>query len=67
MALEVPARKIREMREERDMTQRDLGNAISVSDKTISKWETGRGMPDIVMLRRICKVFGCTIDELVNG
>lgn len=66
MALEVLSRKIRTMRIERKMTQKDLGDALTVSDKTISKWETGRGMPDVIMLRRLSNVFGCSVDDLVN-
>ena len=41
---------IRRLREERKMTQQQLADLINVSDKTISKWETGRGYPDISLI-----------------
>lgn len=41
---------IRGLREKRRLTQRDLAQRLNVSDKTISKWETGRGLPDITLL-----------------
>ena len=41
---------IRSLREKRRLTQRDLAQRLNVSDKTISKWETGRGLPDITLL-----------------
>ena len=43
-------RFIRELRTELNMTQQELADKIEVSDKTISKWENGRGMPDISLL-----------------
>jgi len=66
MELESLSKSIRTRREERKMTQKELADLLSVSDKTISKWETGRGLPDVVALKRLAKIFGCTMDDMVN-
>lgn len=58
---------IRELREKRQMTQSDLAGVLKVSDKAISKWETGRGYPDITLLEPIADVFGISIMELLSG
>ena len=58
---------IRELREKKGMTQTELAKALTVSDKTISKWETGRGYPDITLLEPIAEVFGISVMELLSG
>ena len=58
---------IRELREKNQMTQAELAEKLCVSDKTISKWETGKGYPDISLLEPIAKVFGVSITELLSG
>ena len=58
---------IRRLREERCITQAELAEMISVSSKTVSKWETGKGYPDISLLEPIAKVFGVSIMELMTG
>ena len=58
---------IRELREKRQLTQADLAGALMVSDKTVSKWETGRGYPDITLLEPIAEVFGISVMELLSG
>lgn len=47
---------IKELREKQQLTQLELANIIGVSDKTISKWETGKGLPDISLIVINCKV-----------
>ena len=47
---------IRELREDKKMTQADLAKRLNVSDKTISKWETGGGYPDITQIEPLIKV-----------
>ncbi|MBQ4444536.1 MAG: helix-turn-helix transcriptional regulator [Clostridia bacterium] len=61
------ATRICALRKQSGMTQKQLAERLSVTDKTVSKWETGYTTPDIEMLDRLCKVFGCTLDELVHG
>lgn len=58
---------IRELREKNHLTQSELAEKLSVSDKTISKWETAKGHPDISLLEPITKVFGISITELISG
>lgn len=58
---------IRELREKNELTQSELAEKLGVSDKTISKWETGKGYPDISLLEPIAKVFGVSITELLSG
>lgn len=56
--------KIADLRRENKMTQRDLAEIINVSDKVISKWETGRTLPDVEAMLRLSKTFNVTIAEL---
>ncbi len=58
---------IKELREGKAMTQAELAEKLLVSDKTISKWETGKGYPDISMLEPLANVLGITIAELLSG
>ena len=58
---------IRNLRESRNMTQAELGERIGVSSKTISKWETGKGLPDISLLSPLAQALGISLIELVNG
>lgn len=58
---------IRRLREQRKMTQLELAAKLSVSDKTISKWETGRGYPDISMLTPLADALGISVIELLSG
>lgn len=58
---------IKELREKNHMTQAELAEKLSVSDKSVSKWETGKGYPDITLLEPIAKVFGVSISELFSG
>lgn len=58
---------IKELREKGQFTQAELAEKLNVSDKTISKWETGKGYPDISLLEPIAQVFGVSIAELLSG
>lgn len=58
---------IRELREKRKLTQLQLSALLGVSDKTVSKWETGRGYPDITLLEPIAQAFGVSVTELLSG
>ena len=58
---------VRQLRESRGMTQSELGGKIGVSSKTISKWETGKGLPDISLLQPLAQALGISLIELVNG
>lgn len=58
---------IRQLREARGMTQAELADRIAVSSKTVSKWETGRGLPDISLLHPLARALGVSVIELMNG
>ena len=58
---------IKELREKYHMTQAELADKLNVSDKTVSKWETAKGYPDISLLEPIAKVFGVSVTELLSG
>lgn len=55
------------LRKEKGLTQRELSSILEVSPKTISKWETGCGLPDISFLKKISETLGITIEELLDG
>ena len=58
---------IRQLREDRKMTQADLADRIGVSSKTVSKWETAKGLPDISLLQPLARALGVSVIELMNG
>ena len=58
---------IKELRKEKNLTQKELGSLIDVDDKTISKWERGVYLPDITILISLSKALGVTVDELLEG
>ena len=58
---------IKEIREKQNITQKELADTINVSDKTVSKWETGKGLPDIVIIEDLAKALGTSIAELLTG
>lgn len=58
---------IKELREKNNLTQSELAVKLNVSDKTVSKWETAKGYPDISLLEPIANVFGISITELLSG
>lgn len=58
---------IKELREGKKLTQKQLGEIISVSDKTVSKWETEKGLPDITLLEPLASALGVSVAELISG
>ena len=58
---------IAKLRKQKNMTQKELADKINVTDKAVSKWERGKGIPDIVNLEELANVFGITIVELINS
>jgi len=59
--------KLQELRKQKGLTQEELAQFLFVSRTAISKWESGRGYPNIDSLRAIAKFFSVTIDELLSG
>lgn len=58
---------IRNLREDRRLTQAELAEKLDVSSKTVSKWETGKGLPDISLLQPLAKALGISLIELMSG
>ena len=58
---------IRKLREEKKMTQEELAERLHVSGKAVSKWETGRGFPDVSLLEPLAKALGISVIELLSG
>ena len=58
---------ILKLRREKNMTQQELADKIGVTDRAISKWENGRGLPDLSLMIPLCKELGITINELISG
>lgn len=58
---------IKKLREKKHLTQLQLAEKLMVSDKTVSKWETGRGLPDISILPQLAAALSVTVPELLTG
>ena len=58
---------IRTLREKNKMTQLQLAEKLGVTDKTVSKWENARGLPDITLLGPIAEAFSISVTELISG
>ena len=58
---------IKALREKKRLTQQQLAEKLSVSDKAVSKWETGKGFPDISLLEPLASVLQISLPELLSG
>jgi len=67
MNADIIGNKIAELRKKRNITQQQLADEISVTDKAISKWETGGGLPDISNLIPLASALGSSVDEIISG
>lgn len=67
MDLEKIAVLIKNKRKEKGLTQEELAKKLNVTEKAISRWETGRGMPDISLLLPLANVLGVTVSEILSG
>jgi transcriptional regulator with XRE-family HTH domain len=63
----VTGNTIRRLRETNGITQKELAEIISVSDKTVSKWETNKGLPDIGIIEELAKALRVSLSELLTG
>jgi len=59
--------KLQQLRKQKNMTQEELAGELFVSRTAISKWESGKGYPNIESLKSISKVFGISIDDLLSN
>ena len=58
---------IAERRRAKQLTQRELAQKLLVSDKTVSKWETGKGLPEVSLMMPLCEILGINVNELLSG
>ncbi|MGN0404910.1 MAG: helix-turn-helix domain-containing protein [Bariatricus sp.] len=63
----VTGKTIKELREKKKLTQKELAEKLLISDKAISKWETNRGLPDIGIIEDLARVLGVSVAELLTG
>ena len=55
------------MRHEQNLTQLQLADLLEISPKTVSKWETGKGLPEVGLMLPLCNALGITVNELLSG
>lgn len=60
-------RFIAQTRKEKSLTQRELADTLCISDKTVSKWENGKGMPEVSLMMPLCEALDITANELLSG
>ena len=58
---------IAQQRKQKQLTQKQLSEALGISDKTVSKWECGYGLPDVSMITPLCAELEITVNELLSG
>lgn len=58
---------IAESRKAGNLTQRQLADALSISDKTVSKWECGKGLPEASLMLPLCEALDITVNDLLSG
>lgn len=58
---------IAQCRKEKNLTQIQLAEKLNISDKAVSKWETGRGMPDSSIMLQLCNYLEINVNELLSG
>ena len=61
------SKRIKKLRKKKGMTQLELAEKVYVTDKAVSKWETGEGNPEITILIELAKVFEVSLDYLLTG
>ncbi len=58
---------IADMRKAKNITQKQLAEQLGISDRTISKWECGNGMPEVSMMLPLCEILEINVNELLSG
>ena len=67
MNQQITGKFISHKRKEKNLTQEQLAEKLGVSNKTVSKWETGKCMPDYAVVKPLCEELGITVAELMDG
>lgn len=60
-------RLIKSIRKKKNLTQREVAEMLSISEKTVSKWETGNGLPEVSLMLPLCELLGISVNELLSG
>ena len=58
---------IKAIRKEKSLTQREVAQSLDISEKTVSKWETGNGLPEVSLMLPLCKLLEISVNELLSG
>ena len=58
---------VAQLRKEQELTQKELADRLNVTDKAVSKWETGKGFPDVKLLEPLAQALGVSLVELMQG
>ena len=58
---------IKVCRKEKDLTQREVAERLNISEKTVSKWETGNGLPEVGLMLPLCRLLEISVNELLSG
>ena len=60
-------KRIRDLRDDHDLSQRVLAEKLGITDRAISKWETGKSMPDYGIMPQLCEELNINVNELISG
>lgn len=60
-------RFIADCRKEKNLTQMQLAEKLNITDRAVSKWETGKSLPDSAIMIELCEILGITVNDLLNG
>ena len=58
---------IAECRKEKNLTQLELAEKLNISNRAVSKWETGKNCPDVSIMLELCDILGINVNELLSG
>ncbi len=58
---------ISKCRKEKKVTQAQLAERLNITDRAVSKWETGKSMPDSSIMLELCEILGITVNDLLSG
>ena len=58
---------IKAVRKEKNLTQREIAEKLNISEKTVSKWETGNGLPEVGLMLPLCELLQISVNELLSG
>lgn len=67
MEQEMIGKFISACRKEKELTQMQLAEKLNITNRAVSKWETGKSMPDVSLMLDLCGILGITVNELLSG